>query len=351
MTSRRASRTRRTAVLALGVLIAVLAAGSAWWVQHSTPSPITADEPSGPLVVPVTTGERVDRYGVGVAAGYEDGVAVGLQAAGTVTHLPLAAGDVLENGSVVVVVDDAPIVAYASDAPLWRDLDTGARGQDVARLQRFLRELGLYRGGDDGRFEAATARAVRAFNTQHGKPDQGSAFTVSSVAWIGPSPVHVATVEVAAGSTVAPGSVVVRGPRRPTSIAVTEPTGGIPAGSDYELVVNGLAAPYVPGSGAITDPQAVAAIAASLGTTGEGAGQVTSTGGESVLRVPASAIVVDPSGASCVFEDVDGDPVAVTVLGGTLASAELAPEAALTRVLANPLRVLEDPTCDSSPKA
>lgn len=351
MISRVAVGGRGVKVISLVALVAVLASGAAWWVQNRTPSPMTSDTQSGPLVVPVTTAERVDRYGVGVAAKYEEGVAVSVNGAGMVTRVPVALGDVLDSGSVVVMVDDTPIVAYVSEGPLWRDLGPGAKGEDVARLQRFLSEVGLYKGRVDGELGTTTERAVKSFNKAHGREDLGATFATSSVAWVGPSAVRVATLEVAAGATVGAGSVVVRGPRRATSIAVTEPTGGIPVGSEYQLTANGTVTPYVPGSGVVTDLDVVTAITTSLGTSGEGAGQVTSVDAEPVLRVPASAIVVDPSGATCVFENAEGDPIAVTVLGGTLASADLATGIALTHVLANPLGALEDPTCGLSPKA
>jgi len=312
---------------------------------------MSSDTPSGPLVVPVSAAERTERYGVGVAAQYDEGVPVSSNAAGTVTRLLVAPGDVLDTGTVVLMVDDTPIVAYVSDAPLWRDLDVGAEGEDVARLQSVLSGLGLYKGRADGEFGTTTARAVRSFNKSYGREDQGTRFATSSVVWVGPSPVRVASLEVAVGATVSAGSVVALGPRRAASLVVTEPTGGIAVGGEFQLTVNGIATPYVPGSGVVTAPDAVTAITASLGTTGEGAGQVTSSAGEPVLRVPASAIVVDPSGASCVFESAAGEPIAVTVLGGTLASADLATGITATHVLANPLSVLEDPPCGSSPQA
>jgi len=349
--SRATSTRRNLAVLTVLALLAGLCAGAAWWVHTHTPSPMTSDAQTGPLVVPVTTGERVDRYGVGVAVTYEDGFAVTVSSSGTVTRIPVSVGDVLESGSVLVVVNDAPVIAYVSDGPLWRDIEPGTEGEDVARLQRFLSDVGLYRGRPDGDVGAATARAVKAFNKANGREDLGTTFARSSVAWVGPSAVRVATLEVAAGATLGDGSVVVRGPRRASSIAVTEPTGGIPAGHEYELTVGDTVTPYVPGSGLVTDPDVVATMTASLGTTGEGSGQVMNTDPEPVLRVPASAVVVDPSGASCVFESAAGTPVGVTVLGGTVASAELATGVAITHVLVNPLGVLEDPTCGSSPKA
>src|SRR5690606_6913624 len=112
-----------------------------------------------------------------------------------------------------------------------------------------------------------------------------------------------------------PASPVLRGPRQAATLTVTEPPGGIPAGVSYELTVADTVTAYEPGSGTVADPAAIAAIAASLGTSGEGAGQVVTSDPEPTVRVPASAVIVDDSGASCVYDDPAGAPVPVTILG------------------------------------
>ncbi len=332
-------------VVAALALLAVVAVLVAWWVQTSTGSPLTSDAAPGPLIVPVERTERTARFGVGVSVEYEEGTPVTVAVSGMVTEVLVRTGDVLDSGDVIATVNDVPVLAMVAAAPLWRDLAPASVGDDVARLQRFLADLGLYDGAVDGRYGAATARAVTQFNDAHGRHASGGRFVVGSVAWVGDAPLEVAAVDVAVGGAVGVGDPLVAGPRRATGIVIAEPTGGIPAGGQFNLVVGTAATPYPPGSGLVTDPDAVATIAASLGTTGEGAGQVISAETETVLAVPASAVVVDQSGTSCVFEDVDGVPVAVQVLGGTLATAELPPETPVSRVLANPLQTRAETSC------
>ncbi len=335
----------------LGALVVVGAActGAAWWAQGHTPSPLTSDVGDGPLLVPVTAAERVARYGVGVAVTYTDGTLVTASTSGTVTRVATGPGQVLEAGEEIVRVDDTPVLAFVADAPLWRDLGPGAEGEDVARLQRYLSDVGLFTGRADGKFRERTAQAVRAYNVAHGRKASGTTFALGSVAWVGPQPFTVASVETAAGAALGAGGPLVRGPRQAATLSVTEPAGGIPAGVAYNLTVGETVTAYTAGSGTVVDPAAIAAIAQSLGTSGEGAGQVVTATPEPALRVPASAVVVDDSGASCVFPDPDGSPVPVTVLGGTLAHADLAAGLTIDQVLANPMRVLEEPTCGSSP--
>ncbi|HEY0238694.1 MAG TPA: peptidoglycan-binding domain-containing protein [Friedmanniella sp.] len=329
--------------------MAAACTGAAWWAQTGPTSPLTSDTPDGPLLVPVTAAERVARYGVGIAVTYADGALVTANTSGTVTRMAIRAGDVLDAGDEIVRVDDTPVLAFVGDAPLWRDLGPGAEGEDVTRLQQFLADVGVYSGRADGNFGEGTAEAVRRFNVAHGRKDAGTTFTLASVAWVGAEPFSVASVEITTGAGLGPGSPVVRGPRQAGTLTVTEPAGGIPAGVRYELTVADTVTAYTPGSGTIADPAAIAAIAASLGTSGEGAGQVVTADPEPTMRVPASAVIVDDSGASCVYADLAGGPVPVTILGGTLAHADLAADLTIDHVLVNPMQVLEEPTCGSSP--
>ncbi|NMR20395.1 peptidoglycan-binding protein [Cellulomonas fimi] len=349
MTSRRPRARRALAVFGVLTLLAAACTGAGWWAQARTASPLTSDTPDGPLLVPVIAAERVARYGVGIAVTYADGALVTVNTGGTVTGVATGPGDVLAVGDEIVRVDDAPVLAFVADAPLWRDLAPGAEGEDVARLQRFLTDVGVYSGRADGKFGERTAEAVRRFNTAHGRKDAGTTFTLASVAWVGAAPFTVATVEAATGAILVPGSPVVQGPRQAATLTVTEPAGGIPAGVSYDLAVADTVTAYTPGSGTIADPAAIAAIAASLGTSGEGAGQVVTADPEPAVRVPASAVIVDETGISCVYDDPAGTPVPVTILGGTLAHADLAADLSIQQVLVNPMQVLEEPTCGSSP--
>lgn len=61
----------------------------------------------------------------------------------------------------VFVVDSTERLGVAE---LW----TGARGRDVRDLQELLKARGLYEGDASGRYDAATAAAVEAFQTRYG---------------------------------------------------------------------------------------------------------------------------------------------------------------------------------------
>ena len=54
-------------------------------------------------------------------------------------------------------------------------LDIGSAGQDVLRLQRALRRLGIYGGALSGRYGSLTASAVREFQSEHGLRVTGTA--------------------------------------------------------------------------------------------------------------------------------------------------------------------------------
>jgi peptidoglycan hydrolase-like protein with peptidoglycan-binding domain len=63
------------------------------------------------------------------------------QAGGTFTELP-ADGDKVDCGDVLYRVDDDPVLLLCGAVPAYRDLGIGDEGNDVAQLNRNLRELG-----------------------------------------------------------------------------------------------------------------------------------------------------------------------------------------------------------------
>ena len=70
-------------------------------------------------------------------------------------------GTSMAAGSVVVELNDRPVVLLVSKYPLYRDLSFGSQGDDVARLQDALRNAnyGLYDA--PGKYGASTAAAVQ----------------------------------------------------------------------------------------------------------------------------------------------------------------------------------------------
>ena len=74
---------------------------------------------------------------------------------------------------MIYTVDLRPVVAAAGDVPPFRDLTLGARGADVAQLQRFLAVIGHDTGQADGVFDTAVKTAVRAWQHDMGVEQTG----------------------------------------------------------------------------------------------------------------------------------------------------------------------------------
>src|ERR1700704_2380964 len=63
-------------------------------------------------------------------------------ASGLVTSYDCTVGAEVASGSSFFAVDGAPVLALATDVPLWRDLAIGDTGPDVRSLQVELNRLG-----------------------------------------------------------------------------------------------------------------------------------------------------------------------------------------------------------------
>lgn len=81
-------------------------------------------------------------------------------AEGTVTRAGLAAGATLQEGGIVGVVNERPILFLQGAVPAWRTLAPGARGADVRQLQDALMRLGYAVYDESGVYGDSTAYAV-----------------------------------------------------------------------------------------------------------------------------------------------------------------------------------------------
>jgi len=93
-------------------------------------------------------------------------VASGVEGAAepVVTKLPVNAGDTIRAGQLLLEVSGRPVFVLKGELPVYRDLKPGAKGDDVAQLQKALRNLGHGTGNDpSGTFRAGTKSALQAF--------------------------------------------------------------------------------------------------------------------------------------------------------------------------------------------
>lgn len=143
--------------------------------------------------------------------------------AGVVTDLPLAEGDRVDAGSVVVSVSDRPVIVLEGEIPMYRSLGREDTGPDVARLQQALAVLDLYEGPIDGHFGWFTEKAVRDLYDQAGFPpptagasgevQEGGAtqslrVPVGELVFVSELPTTVAEVGVSLGDVVSAGDPV-----------------------------------------------------------------------------------------------------------------------------------------------
>lgn len=318
---------------------------AAWLVSGVVTSPLTADTPIEPIVAPAGRMDRIDATSVELTAEYQEPFQITSAAAGVVTHIGVRPGDEISSGDRLISVDDRVVVAYQSDGPLWRDLAIGDRGADVARAQSFLDDLGFPRGNVEGVVTSATVEGIRQFNHSLGRGDDDRVLHLETLAWIGLGALRVAEVHVRLGATVTPGTVLFSGPTELASVSVAEPDTYEDREAEYVLEVGGVVVPYQPGSGRVDDSEALAALDEALRGRNQVVGTVRRAEPVPVATVPVAAVVTDSDGRTCLYQDVDGPPVPIVVVGGSLSVAEVPIDWAGKPVLINPRDVRRDLTC------
>jgi peptidoglycan hydrolase-like protein with peptidoglycan-binding domain len=315
-------------------------------MRASSESPLESASSAEALVGTVESAERFSDASVAIGVEFADALSPAIGASGTLTSVRVGPGDTVDTGKVVADVNNVPVIAYVSEAPLWRDVARGTKGDDVRIAQQLLADLGFLEGKADGDAGLVTDRAIRAFNKKHGFGTNNGALSLSSLMWVGTAPVTVDKLEVALGDSVGSGTAMFTTTAGLAAITVSE-TPNVPRDAEVELIVDGVTAPYEPGTGRITDPDAVVAIAGSLGTATEGVGTVRLVTPLTVGTVPSSAVVTDERGTACIFADAASDPITVEPLGGTLGTVDLDPALVGQSVLINPREVRADLSCGS----
>jgi peptidoglycan hydrolase-like protein with peptidoglycan-binding domain len=124
----------------------------------------------------------------------------------TFTKLP-AVGQILTRGQSIYQVGAQPVVLLYGSVPATRAFFAGmSAGSDVAELNASLGALGYGQGLAGDSFGAATAAAIRAFQSAHGLTVTGELLLGSVV--FEPGPVRVTSVTPTVGATVMPGPVL-----------------------------------------------------------------------------------------------------------------------------------------------
>ena len=336
------------ALLALGSM--VVAAGMAAALVVALP----ADPPAAlRTALPATTvrvTERTDADERQVQLALDTGAprAVVTPRVGTVTASSCSTGAPLRSGSVIATVDGQPVIALATDGPMWRDLELGDRGDDVEGLQRELVRLGAVLTVD-GILGRGTIRAAQRFLTDRGVvsgslPHDG--VPRDPFAWVPAAENTVRSCTAVVGAPVGADGVLVELPAELRGARIeTLPVD--PAPGERVLRIGAVDVP-IDARGVVSSAPSLAAVAA----LPEYAATVASAEGEPTLPAtwtlgrPRTVQVLPPTalwdlrgGGACV-EPTSGKPLRVEVLGSELGQSFVrAPQGrVLDRVRAAPDR-------------
>jgi hypothetical protein len=167
---------RRIALFAMVALVGLAVVGWAAARQIRSPAQIAADTAAptaSPITVPVTRRtlstvvivRGTVRYGAPQPAVL--GTSRVKQGSDIVTRAPRRRAQ-LGAGDVALSVDGRPVFVLLGQIPMSRDLHRGLQGPDVRQLEEALAAFGLSPGAVDGRYDAATERAVSAFYRSQG---------------------------------------------------------------------------------------------------------------------------------------------------------------------------------------
>ena len=218
----RRHRTRRGLPFA-ATAIAVALVAAAWAVSpgdggRSRPAASTR----GLVAVTVERRDLLSSQSVPGKLGYADVRTLASPVAGVVTALP-SGGAVIRPGHVLLRIDGRPVVLLSGGVPMYRALQIGASGPDVAQLERNLHALGYDRDRPltvDHRYTSATAQAVRRLQRHLGVAQTG--VLDPSLAAFAAGPRRVGAISVALGARVAPGAALLQTTslRRVVSLAI-----------------------------------------------------------------------------------------------------------------------------------
>ncbi len=167
-----ASKTKRAlagvvvAVVVIAVVVAVWSRPPQRTGQTSEVGPVRATAPAELRVL----AEAVTTRGNVVGSGSVDVMQRSAPESGQaiVATLPVAVGDEVANGELLVVVSGRPTFAVMLEMPLSRRIVPGTTGDDVGAIQASLSDLGYQITDPDGTFSTSTQAALEAFYRERG---------------------------------------------------------------------------------------------------------------------------------------------------------------------------------------
>ena len=313
----------------IAVLVA-LATGAAIGIAASPVTPPGSLAGAQPLVsVAVTPLEYRDPRAVSVTVTTAPAQSLRSPVGGLLTSFPCTESGTVSSVSALFSVDGVAVLGLATATPLWRDLDRGDEGPDVAAVQAELVRLGkgLTIDGVWGRVDATALAEVMA---AAGSPTSSSRLELRRIAWLPAPSIQTSACLLGTGSTVAPGEALAEFPVIPSAARVAGlPSDAVPG---PRVIAVGEREHPLPADGIITDPAALADIVASTEYRQARAESETDTlelddllaAPVATISIPPSALIALDGTRGCVLDKGRATKVEVVAsqLGQTLVIAD-----------------------------
>ena len=272
---------------------------------------------------------------------------------GIVTAVYVKPGDALADGMPILSVSGIDRLGFAAATPFYRPISSGTDGPDVESLHRLLVALGHLAAmpANAQTANSATGTAIRALAARIGTPAT-STFDPAWVVWLPRAGLVTATIAVRPGQPApAPGSVIITTPGKATAAKVAaqgqEPLTLAP-GVEFVVVVAGKTL-RIDSASLQVAAEDLPLIAPPEQTNQDGIpATIRRATPLQAMGVPSTAVMVNDSGALCVWlpEGATYRAVTVTLAGARGGITNVASGVtAGQQFLSNPAQVLEHPQC------
>lgn len=154
-----------TGILAMGVTAGAL--GTFVLTRLQPPAPTSSE----PALYEVRHDALERAISLNAVAEWEPLAAIAAPSGGLVTEVFFTHG-FIDAGDVILLRNERPTIAIAGDIPVFRAMEAGNSGRDVAALEAYLVDEGFLESGDDT-YTAETAEAVRRWQTDMSLPPSG----------------------------------------------------------------------------------------------------------------------------------------------------------------------------------
>lgn len=233
--------------------------------------------------------------------------------------------DGLASGKGAYKVNDRVVVALNTATPLYRDLKTGDKGDDVLALNNELSRLGYNSVAGSDTYWWATSDGWRQLMNDNGNPSDGT-LALADTMWIPENAVAVDEWTATTGSMVTGGTAIGKIPGALTKLTVKN---GAAVGQDRTIGMYGVNGILPADNTEITDAEFLRNVSAS--ETFQSMDMQTKKAGLDatvalkeplqVLRVPVGAVFGIDGSSGCIVpksRNTSNTPAKVTIVGSEL---------------------------------